>query len=82
MYRYRVGNDSKYLITLLANVHESTSDGLLTMSDNRLPYVKPAKAPADGRALVFARMHKGWDRFLAVLAIVAYILYKVRTSGR
>jgi len=78
LYRYRIGADSKYLITLLANVHESTSDTLLTMSDFRLPYVKPAKAPSDGRQLSMGRMEKGWPRFLAIMVIAAYIMYKMR----
>jgi short-subunit dehydrogenase len=82
MYRYRVGADSKYLITLLANVHESTSDTLLTYSDPRLPYVKPTKAPSNGRAQAMGRMDKGWNRTLAIALIVAYILYKVRNYGR
>lgn len=82
MYRYRIGADSKYLITILANVHESSSDALMTRSDPRLPYVKPAKAPENGRDLAMGRMDKGWTRFLAIVTIVAYILYKVRTHGR
>lgn len=82
MYRYRIGADSKYLMTLLSNVHESTSDALVTRSDPRMPYVKPTKAPSNGRELVFTRMDKGWNRYIAIMLIVAFVLYKVRTHGR
>jgi hypothetical protein len=81
-YRYRVGKDSKYLITMLANVHESTSDALLTFSDPRLPFVKPTKAPENGKQLSTGRMYKDWPRTAAIALIVAYILYKVRNYGR
>jgi len=82
MYRYRVGKDSKYLMTVVANLHESNSDALLTFTDGRLPYVKPAKAPENGKQLSRGRMDKGWDRFLIMSAIAAFILYKVRNYGK
>jgi len=82
LYRYRIGTDSKYLITLLSNVHESTSDALVTFSDPRLPFVKPAKAPSNGKQLAMGRMDKGWNRFLAMMIIMAYIVYKVRNYGK
>ena len=82
LYRYRIGTDSKYIITLLANVHESTSDAAISMNDPRLPFVKPIKAPANGRELAMGRMNKQWPRYIALAVIVAYILYKVRTYGR
>jgi len=82
LYRYRIGNDSKYLMTFLSNVHESTSDAIASFSDPRLPFVKPAKAPENGKELAMGRMDKGWKRFIIVTLLVAYIMYKVRNSGR
>jgi len=80
-YRYRVGNDSKFLITLLANIHESTADSIATMSDARLPYVRPAKAPKEGKSLAISRMDKGWNRFLVIMAIILLVGYKLRSKN-
>lgn len=80
LYRYRVGNDSKYLITMLANAHESTSDGAMTMSDPRLPWVKPASAPANGKARAWATYDKGWKRFIIVSLFIAWVAYRVKKS--
>ena len=77
-YRYRVGNDSKYLITFLANAHESTSDALFTLDDPRLPFVKPAAASAKGPALAWGRYDRDWKRFFAILLVVALVAYRMR----
>jgi NAD(P)-dependent dehydrogenase (short-subunit alcohol dehydrogenase family) len=82
MYRYRVGADSKYLITLVSNLHESTADHLLTMPDpaGRLKTVRPVKAPKNGLELAWSRYDKGWPRFLIICAIVSLIVYKIRSK--
>ena len=77
-YRYRVGNDSKYLMTILANVHESTSDAIFTISDPRLPYVKPAAAPANGADTAWSRYDRGWKRFAAIMLVVLFVAYRMR----
>jgi len=81
-YRYRVGFDSKYIITLLSNLHESTSDSIATFDDPQVPFVKPTKAPENGKAIAMGRMDKGWKKFIATILIIAFILYKVRTYGK
>jgi NADP-dependent 3-hydroxy acid dehydrogenase YdfG len=80
-YRYRIGLDCKYGGTMLVNMHESTSDTLLSMSDPRIPYIKPAKAPSDGRSIAIGRMHKGWDRWFIMTAIACYLYYRIRKSA-
>ena len=74
-YRYRVGPDSKYLITLLTHLHESTQDKLITMDvPGRPKKVPPAAAPPGARAAAMARMPSGWGRW-ALLATAIASLY-------
>jgi len=79
-YRYRVGLDSKYGITVLEKLHESTSDGLLTRGSPKLPLVRPATAPKDGKDIAMSRYEKNWPRFIVVVLAVAYVGYKIRNS--
>ncbi len=79
LYRYKVGPDSKYMITAVANMHEATQDTLLTFVDPKLNYVPPAKAPKEGKAMAYNRMNQGWPRFIALVILSAYILYKIRS---
>ena len=79
LYRYRVGWDSKYLFTMLHNAHESTVDTIMTLTDPRVGNPEPpAGAPKNGAAIAWARYDKNWTRFLIILAIAAYVGYKIR----
>lgn len=77
-YRYRVGTDSKFIITPLSHLHESTQDMVLTIDNPKNPTVKPAKAPHNGRALAMGRMDKGWKQFIATVLLAVFVLYKLR----
>ena len=78
--RYRVGADSKYLVSALSVASEYTVDALFTASDPRLPFVPPASAPSNGSAVAWARYQKNWTRFFVQAAIVSFVLYRVKKS--
>ncbi|KAH9251918.1 hypothetical protein BASA81_010122 [Batrachochytrium salamandrivorans] len=80
MYRYRVGNDCKFLTTPMTYLHESTQDAILTANDPALPYVKPAAAPIDGPYIATSRMDKNWPKFWALTALAIYIFIKLRKA--
>ncbi len=52
-YRYRVGFDSKYVVTILEKLSEATQDSLMTTK--RINPVNPADAPMDGHTMAAAR---------------------------
>jgi len=72
-YRYRVGFDSKYLITLVENLHESVQDEILTGSEDKV--VLPKKAPKNGKKLVQQR-YKGSNYKYYFLALILFLLYR------
>jgi len=76
-YRYRVGNDSKYIITPVSLLHESVQDELLTATDSRNPAVFPTTAPKNGKQLCKQKYpgapYKYW--VLIVALIWAYRRY-------
>ena len=53
-YRYRVGNDSKWLITPITWLHESTQDAILTREHTR-----PAGAARGSRKVALDRYDSG-----------------------
>mmetsp|Transcript_18792 Transcript_18792/g.59956 ORF Transcript_18792/g.59956 Transcript_18792/m.59956 type:complete len:334 (+) Transcript_18792:3-1004(+) len=78
-YRYRVGLDSKYLITFLSWLPEGLQDLILTHSDNSLPEVLPATAPQDGKKSL-AKRYKGPNyKFIFALLAAWYIVRKLRS---
>ena len=77
-YRYRVGNDSKYFVTALNMMHESTQDKLWTYG-SRKPEARPAAAPEDGFTSAGARYRSDWSRPL-LLALLGFMGY--RTMSR
>ncbi len=74
-YRYRVGNDSKFMITPLTWMHESMQDTLLTLTDSRCPEVLPATAPRNGRAIL-AKRYQGPNYKLFIALLVALFIYR------
>ena len=72
-YRYRVGNDSKYLVTFLNWLHESTQDWVLS-AGNTSNKSLPAAAPANGRQIATSRFASSWTRSVMALlmAVVGY----------
>ena len=70
-YRYRVGNDSKYLVTLLNMMHESTQDAVWNYGVRKKPEAKPAAAAADGWAVSTGRYASDWSRTLLLLGLTA-----------
>jgi len=77
-YRYRVGKDSKYGVTVIEKLHESTQDAIFTRKS--APNV-PASAPANGKQLATARYNKGWKQFLLKILILAFFIYKIRSKN-
>lgn len=75
-YRYRVGHDSKYMMTVIERLHESTQDFLLTISKQK--EVSPAGAPKNGKAIATSRYDKDWPRFLIICAVLFYVVRKLR----
>mmetsp|Transcript_5979 Transcript_5979/g.6868 ORF Transcript_5979/g.6868 Transcript_5979/m.6868 type:complete len:339 (-) Transcript_5979:148-1164(-) len=78
-YRYRVGHDSKYLITVIEKLHESTQDAILTASNPKLKAVLPKTAPPNGKAIATSRYNKGWPQFLIICAVLLFVLRKLRS---
>lgn len=74
-FRYRVGIDSKYVITPLTMLHESVQDFLLTRTDGRNPEVRPAAAPKHGKEMCRKRYpgapYKYW-----ILVLALFWLYR------
>ena len=72
-YRYRVGNDSKYLVIFLNLLHESTQDWVLS-AGNTSNKSLPAAAPANGRQIATSRFASSWTRSVMALlmAVVGY----------
>ena len=82
-YRYRVGADSKYLVSWFSILHEWTLDKLMewsTYHDPRVPSVLPATASPLKLAVAWGRYHKDWTRFAMVLAIVGFLVHRARKS--
>eukprot|EP00927_Polykrikos_kofoidii_P053876 TRINITY_DN48400_c0_g1_i1.p1 TRINITY_DN48400_c0_g1~~TRINITY_DN48400_c0_g1_i1.p1 ORF type:complete len:343 (-),score=32.53 TRINITY_DN48400_c0_g1_i1:206-1234(-) len=75
-YRYRVGNDSKFTVTVLSWLHERTRDFVLAIArPPRAPAkIPPAAAPLDGVEVARKRYSGGegkrWWLLLAVLGIL------------
>jgi NAD(P)-dependent dehydrogenase (short-subunit alcohol dehydrogenase family) len=69
-FRYRVGTDSKYIITLLAGLHESIQDMALS-AKSASGKVDAATAPSDGYAIAKARYEKSYTFTYAALGIAA-----------
>jgi len=78
-YRYRVGNDSKYLITAIEKMHESTQDFIFTAPNPKLKSVQPAAAPKNGKEIATSRYNKGWPQFLIMCAILLFVLRRLRS---
>merc|ERR1712137_1005963 len=74
-YRYRVGLDSKYLITFLSWLPEWLQDMALTHTDSRCPEVTPATAPSNGRQLMAKRYYPGNLKYY-IIFIVAFLIYR------
>lgn len=81
MYRYRIGVDSKYFAAVLANCHEYTQDMVLTMETPGLRYIKPNKAPVNGKQIATARMDKGWNKFLLLSALSLFAGIKLHQAS-
>jgi len=74
-YRYRVGFDSKFIITPLSHLHESTQDTILTTPSPEITLVLPATAPENGKQLAKARYDNGsWLPFLGFMGTSAYLI--------
>jgi NAD(P)-dependent dehydrogenase (short-subunit alcohol dehydrogenase family) len=73
-YRYRVGNDSKYLITLLNMCHESTQDWLYGRGHNKTGG-SPVTAPKDGYNSATSRYGTDWSRPILML-LLSFVGYK------
>jgi NAD(P)-dependent dehydrogenase (short-subunit alcohol dehydrogenase family) len=78
-YRYRVGNDSKYIITLLSGLHESIQDMLLS-AKAASGKVDAATAPSDGYAIAKARYEKSYAFTYTALGAAAAIGLSVMRS--
>ena len=74
-YRYRVGNDSKYLVTALNMMHESSQDALWMYPSLKSSDAHPAAAPEDGAAEAKARYRSDWSRTL-LLAALGFMGYR------
>ena len=74
-YRYRVGNDSKYLVTALNMMHESSQDKIWTYPSSKDPSSFPAAAPEDGFNIAEARYRSDWSRTL-LLAALGFMGYR------
>lgn len=75
-YRYRVGWDSKYLFTILAQLPESILDALYAIQVPGQPkFVLPIKAPSNGRTLAAKRYNYGTGRWW-ILCAVLFFLWK------
>merc|ERR1712216_77703 len=78
-YRYRVGFDSKYIITPFTKIHESWQDAIWGAQAK----VHPAKAPKDGKAVTKARYEGDpvpWYAAACVLALSGLRYLKVRSK--
>eukprot|EP00924_Labyrinthula_sp_SR-Ha-C_P006869 snap_masked-scaffold_8-processed-gene-3.39-mRNA-1 protein AED:0.19 eAED:0.21 QI:0/-1/0/1/-1/1/1/0/341 len=71
-YRYRVGLDSKFGITVIEKLHESTQDKILTVPEDKL---KPMTAPKKANVVY----ERNWPRFLLVCALALYLVKKMRS---
>lgn len=77
-YRYRVGNDSKYLITAINMTHESTQDWLYGRGNTK-PGGRPATAPKDGYETATGRYGGDWSRMIFAF-FVSFLGYKTLRS--
>ena len=75
-YRYRVGNDSKYIITPLTWTSEATQDWVLASGKN-----VPEAAPRDGRNAALRRYETNYfSYYVAAAAALAY--WVIRRGSR
>jgi len=74
-YRYRVGVDSKFIITIISWLPEGIQDLLLTISDSKNPMVPPTAAPKNGRSLAL-KGYQGPKYKLYIGLLVLFILYR------
>ena len=82
-YRYRVGFDSKFIVTPLVYLHESTQDKIMTAKPSNEPRIIPSAAPTDGKEIAEARYDNGsWIPFLAVTGATAYIAKQIISSAK
>lgn len=86
-YRYRVGNDSKYLITAIEHMRESTSDWLFTRGNMKADRL-PAAAPRDGFQISTGRYESPWGGRLKTMvgllgagAFYEFVRWKVVGGG-
>jgi NAD(P)-dependent dehydrogenase (short-subunit alcohol dehydrogenase family) len=80
-YRYRVGVDSKYLITGIERLHESTQDFLMREDFTKNEVPAPTDAPADGRAIAYKRYSAPlYQRWYWVIAFVLCIFLGRRST--
>lgn len=75
-YRYRVGNDSKFIVTPLTWMSESTQDWVLAGRSKNLP----AAAPADGRDTALSRYERSYGVYYAAAA--AFAFWALRRGSR
>jgi len=73
-YRYRVGFDSKYLITAANLMHESTADFIWNLPDPKNPTVNPATAPKNGTQKCTARYKKSSFKWWVLLALAIFFI--------
>lgn len=78
-YRYRVGTDSKYAVTLIEKLHESTQDWLMPASS--VNKTRPNAAPANGLEIANGR-YAAKDRSLlyVTFAAIAGGIWKLRSK--
>lgn len=74
MYRYRVGWDSKYIVTILSWLHEKTI-AKLWYDDSPLQPKKiwPIGAPSDGFTSALKRMHNGNGKWHIVYVLLFWL---------
>ena len=77
-YRYRVGTDSKYLVTALNMTHESTQDWLYGRGNSK-PGGRPATAPKDGYETAIGRYGGDWSRMI-LASFLSFLGYKALRS--
>ena len=76
-YRYKVGPDSKYILSWLEKCHESVQDNVLCgflTGEN----VRAAGAPKNAIAMARGRYHKAWGRFIFFCIVALLIVRKLR----
>lgn len=78
-YRYRVGTDSKYFVTFLNMLHESTQDWIYGRGHGKQGG-SPATAPANGYASAVARYGSDWTRSILLLLFSAVGFKAMRSS--